>query len=376
MYPDKNETIVVAMSGGVDSSAAAAILVEQGYKVIGVTMKLWDYEEVVGNVNHESGCCSISNINDARIVCNNLKIPHHVVNLSKPFFELVVNNFVDEYLHGRTPNPCVLCNTKIKWENLLEKIEEFGARYVATGHYAKVFGDPHTGRYRLFKGKDDNKDQSYALWGVKQDSLAHTLFPLSDLTKPEARKIAERFGLRIARKSESQEICFVPDNDYRGFLLRSSHVDKHRIRKGKLVSTDGTVLGEHYGYPFYTIGQRRGVGKGLKKGFGKKLYVVDIIPSGNLVVLGEESELFSRGLKASGINMIGTENIDPDKWYNVKIRYNDTGKPAKIEKTGNDKLRIIFKEPRKAVTPGQSVVFYDGDEVIGGAFIEEAIKNV
>lgn len=361
------------MSGGVDSSAAAAILVDQGFNVTGVTMKLWDYEEVGGNVNHESGCCSISNINDARIVCDKLGIPHYVVNFSTPFSEEVVNNFVGEYMSGRTPNPCVLCNTKIKWDYLLTKIGEFGADLLATGHYANAVFDDKRNRYRLYRGADDMKDQSYALWGVKQKALAKTLFPLNDLHKDETRKIAERFGLRIARKSESQEICFVPDDDYRGFLRRNSGSQSKLIRKGKMINSDGEIIGEHFGYPFYTIGQRRGLGKGLQKGFGDKLYVVDIKPEENVVILGREDQLYSSGLIAKNLNLIGLEQIAFKTHFTIKVRYNDKGKPGNVEQIDQDRIKIIFDQPRKSITPGQSVVFYDDDEVVGGAIIEEAL---
>lgn len=361
------------MSGGVDSSAAAAILVDQGFNVTGVTMKLWDYEEVGGNVNHESGCCSISNINDARIVCDKLGIPHYVVNFSTPFSKEVVTNFVGEYMAGRTPNPCVLCNTKIKWDYLLTKIDEFGADLLATGHYANAVLDEKRNRYRLFRGKDDMKDQSYALWGVKQKALAKTLFPLSDLHKEETRKIAERFGLRIAQKSESQEICFVPDDDYRGYLKRNSGSQSKLIRKGKMINSEGEEIGEHFGYPFYTIGQRRGLGKGLQKGFGDRLYVVDIKPEENIVVLGREDQLYSSGLIAKNLNLIGLEQISDKADYTIKVRYNDKGKPGSVEQIDKDRIKIVFDQPRKSITPGQSVVFYDGDEVVGGAIIEEAL---
>jgi tRNA-specific 2-thiouridylase len=369
----KIRTVVIAMSGGVDSSAAAALLVDQGYDVIGVTMKLWDYEEVGGNVNHESGCCSISNINDARIVCNMLGIPHYVVNFSATFSESVVKNFVGEYMQGRTPNPCVLCNTRIKWDYLVDKLDEYGADALATGHYARVDYDEKRQRFRLFKGRDTQKDQSYALWGVKQKALAHTLFPLSDMLKDESRKVAERFGLRIAKKSESQEICFVPDDDYRSFLKRNAKDPVKTIQTGPLVNRAGEVLGEHYGYPFYTIGQRRGLGKGLQSGFGDKLYVIDIIPAENKVVLGSEEDLYQQGLEASALNLIGRESIVGELAVSAKIRYNDLGAPAYVSQLDEQRIRVKFPQARKAIAPGQSIVFYDGDEVLGGAIIDKAI---
>lgn len=371
---NSTKNIVIAMSGGVDSTSAAALLVDQGHNVIGVTMKLWDYEEVGGNINHESGCCSISNINDARIVCDKLGIPHYVVNFSESFSNSVVNNFVDEYMSGRTPNPCVLCNTKIKWEYLLTKINEFNADYIATGHYANSVYDDNLNRYRLYTGKDQNKDQSYALWGIKQKALAKSIFPLGQYEKKDTRKIAERFGLRIARKSESQEICFVPDNDYRGFLKRNAGDLIDRIQKGPMVDVEGELIGEHYGYPFYTIGQRRGLGKGLEKGFGKKLYVVDIQPDSNTVVLGEAEYLKSSGLLGKDLNLIPFDRLEEKKHYRVKIRYNDPGEMAVVEQINDGTVKILFDEPRNSVTPGQSVVFYDGDEVMGGAIIEEGIR--
>ncbi len=363
------KTVVVAMSGGVDSSVAAALLNDQGYKVIGITMKLWDFEQVGGNVNHESGCCSLSSFNDARLVCAALGVPHYVLNFSREFHEGVVEDFIDEYLAGRTPNPCVQCNIKIKWKTLVEKAEQLGADYIATGHYARVLFNSETGRYELWRGVDNRKDQSYALWGIRQQSLAKTLFPLGELTKPQVRKLARKYGLNTAEKAESQEICFIPDNNYHRLLKQVNPELEQKITGGELVDTEGNRLGTHMGYPFYTIGQRKGLGGG----FEQPMYVVDIDSRNNRVIVGTADELRHKEFTVEQVNLISQENLTGSTHVSIKIRYNDDGHPGMIIPQDGQQLRIVFDEPQKSITPGQSAVFFDGERVLGGGIIKERL---
>ncbi len=364
---DSNRTVVIGMSGGVDSSVAALLLHEQGYNCIGVTMKLWDYELVGGNLNHESGCCSLDSINDARMVCAKIGIPHYTLNFSRQFHQDVVDDFIFEYMAGRTPNPCVQCNLKIKWQTLIEKALELGADYIATGHYARVVFADHLQRYQLYRGKDQNKDQSYALWGIRQNSLDRTLFPLAELTKPEVREIARQFGLRTAEKSESMEICFVADNDYHRFLRQVVPSLNERIGPGELIDSERNVLGRHEGYPFYTIGQRKGLGGG----FARPMYVLDTDPLLNRVIIGGEEELFSDSMLVKNVNFVSIGGL-PDEGLacTVKIRYKDSGHDALIFAEDDGQIRVEFDQPAKAVTPGQSAVFYARDLVLAGGIIQ------
>ena len=367
---EHKKTVVVAMSGGVDSSVAALLLQQQGYQVIGITMKLWDYEIVGGNINHESGCCSLDSINDARMVCAKLGIPHYVVNFSKEFHETVVENFISEYLKGHTPNPCVLCNTKIKWDLFIERALELGAEYIATGHYARIRYNQQTGRYELWRGVDHSKDQSYALWGIKQSALKRTIFPLGELKKSEVRRIAAEHGLRTANKSESQEICFVPDNDYRRLLKELRPAEIEKLKGGPLVTLNGKVVGQHNGYPFYTVGQRRGLGGG----FAQPMYVVTTDPEKNKVVIGTKDQLLAKEFTVHSVNLISLPRMNEAVRAIIKIRYNDSGKPGTVYPEGENRLRVIFDEPQRAITPGQSMVFYRGDQVLGGGIIEKVIE--
>ena len=357
------------MSGGVDSSVAAALLVRQGYNVIGVTLKLWEYQDLGGNINMENSCCSVESINDARSVCQDLDIPHYVLDFKQQFRTKVVDNFISEYLKGRTPNPCIECNSRIKWDLLLNKTKQFGAEFLATGHYARVEFNQDFKRFVLKRGRYVKKDQSYALWGLTQKSLARTLMPIGDLTKAEVRQIAETLDLKTADKEESQDICFIPDNNYRRLL--KEHINKNGngfFEQGDIVTTEGDVVGRHEGYHNFTIGQRKGLGIAL----GKPVYVVDILPESNKVIVGEKNKLLCKGLVADQVNWIAMEKLTEPGLFFVKIRYNDTGSFGTLSYDSDENISIEFIEPQFAVTPGQSVVFYQDDNVIGGGIIKHS----
>ncbi len=360
--------VLMAMSGGIDSSIAALLLHEQDYEVIGITMKTWDYSSSGGS-KKETGCCSLDSINDARMLAVSSGFPHYVLDLREEFGESIINNFVEEYLAGRTPNPCVLCNTYIKWDALLKRADQLKCDYIATGHYAKIRHE--NGRYILSKGVDDTKDQSYVLWGLTQESLKRTLFPLSHLTKKEVRKIAmERGFADLANKSESYEICFIPDNDYRGFLKRRVADMDERAGEGDFVLTNGTVIGKHKGYPYYTIGQR----KGLEIAVGEPLYVTSINSETNTVVLGSAEEVKGQKMMVKKINLIKYDRVPENFLASTRIRHKDPGKPSTVNQTETDSVEVFFHDKVSAIAPGQSAVFYEGDDVVGGGIIEKEIE--
>ncbi|GAV24297.1 UDP-N-acetylmuramate--L-alanine ligase [Carboxydothermus islandicus] len=357
--------VLVAMSGGVDSSVTAALLLEQGYEVVGVTMQIWDPKiEVVGE--EYVGCCSIYAVNDARRVADRLGIPYYVLNFRELFERKVIDYFTEEYLRGRTPNPCIACNRYIKFDALLKKALSLGMDYMATGHYARVVYKKDIGKYGLFRGVDRKKDQTYVLYNLTQEMLKRLLLPLGEYTKEQVRELARKYNLVTADKPESQEICFVPDNDYRKFLKERRGED---IKPGNFVDVNGRVLGQHQGYPYYTIGQRKGLGLAL----GKPYYVVDIRPETNEVVVGEAAEIFSPGLVASDLNFLWFDEIPERFEAQAQIRYNAKPQPAVVERIGENQVRVTFNEPQRAITPGQAVVFYRGDELLGGGTIEKRL---
>jgi tRNA-specific 2-thiouridylase len=363
----KGITVVVAMSGGVDSSVAAALLLEQGYNVIGVTMKTYEFDEVGGNVENETSCCGLGAINDARWVASQLGIPHYVVDFRKSFGSAVIDNFVEEYLHGRTPNPCIICNREIKWGELLRKAEALGAQYIATGHYARLRFDEVQERYVISVARDLRKDQSYALWALSQHALSKTMFPLGNLTKPETRRIAEQYGLRTASKQESYEICFVADNNYERFLRERAPQVVNAIPEGEIL-WEGRVVGKHRGYPFYTIGQRKGIGA-----YGEPVYVTRIESATNTIEIGRASELLHRGLIAREVNLVGVRQLSSPLRVTAKVRYKDDATPATLFPEGERSFRLQFDEPKRAITPGQSVVAYQGEDLVAGGVIETVL---
>lgn len=357
----KNKKVVVGMSGGVDSSVAALLLKEQGYDVVGVTMQIWQDEDAC-SIEENGGCCGLSAVDDARKVAEKLDIPYYVMNFKKEFKENVMDYFVEEYLRGHTPNPCIACNRYVKWESLLKRSLEIGADYIATGHYARIEQLPN-GRYAIRNSVTAAKDQTYALYNLTQHQLSHTLMPVGSYTKEEIRKIAEEAGLPIAKKPDSQEICFVPDNDYAGFIEREA--GKRVPGAGNFVTKDGTVLGQHKGITHYTIGQR----KGLNLAMGHPVFVTEIRPETDEVVIGEHEDVFSKELDCDRLNFMAIENLDKPRKVLAKIRYAHKGTMCTIEKTGEDTVHCTFEEPVRAVTKGQAVVFYDGEFVLGGGTI-------
>lgn len=365
----KKGRVLVAMSGGIDSSVAAVLLYEQGYEVVGMTMKTWDYASSGGS-KKETGCCSLDSIHDARNIAVELGFPHMILDIREEFGDYVLNHFTAEYLSGRTPNPCILCNTHIKWDALLRRADKLNCDYIATGHYAKVRQEGD--RYIISKGKDLNKDQSYALWGVSQTNLSRTLLPLGDLTKPAIRALAQERGFKdLLSKPESYELCFVPDNDYRGFLKRRVEGLEKQVEGGEFVLQDGTVVGYHAGYPFYTVGQRKGLGVTL----GYPVYVTEIQAAKNRVVLGTFDELARDGMYVHKLNMVKYADLQGQKLATTtKVRYNDQGTPAVIEQEG-DMMKVFLGKGVHAIAPGQAAVFYEEDDVIGGGWIKASFQQ-
>jgi len=359
----KKGKVLVAMSGGIDSSVTALLLHEEGYEVIGVTMKTWDYASAGGS-RKTTGCCSLDDINDARILSVNYGFHHMIIDIREEFGDYIIDNFVDEYVAGRTPNPCVLCNTHIKWDALLRRADQLNCEFIATGHYANVREE--NGRYVVSKGKDESKDQSYVLWGLSQKALARTIFPLGKYTKKEIRQMAlDRGHQELAKKAESYEICFVPDNDYRGFLKRRVDGLEEKVKGGDFIDMQGNVLGKHEGYPFYTIGQRKGLGIAM----GEPRYVIRINPSDNTVVLGEKDDLKRQQMTVRKPNLVKYDHLPEDMEILTKVRYKDKGTMSHLSINANGEIDVEFMDSVKGVAPGQSAVFYEGSDLLGGGFI-------
>ncbi len=358
--------VVVGMSGGVDSSVAAWLLKEQGYDVIGVTMQIWQDEDAC-SVEENGGCCGLSAVEDARRVAAVLDIPYYVMNFKDEFRNQVIDYFNAEYLNGRTPNPCIACNRYVKWEALLNRSLSIGAEYIATGHYARI-EQLENGRYALRRASVPGKDQTYALYNLTQEQLKRTLMPDGDYSKEQIRRFAAELGLQVADKPDSQDICFVPDGDYASFIEKTTG---KKIPGGNFVTPEGKILGRHRGIIHYTVGQRKGLGLAL----GYPAFVLEIRPETNEVVIGTYEESLTRVLKADQLNFMAVSDLKEPRRVFAKIRYNHKGAWCTVEKTGEDEITCVFEEPIRAVTPGQAVVLYDGEYVLGGGTIQRQFQE-
>jgi len=356
-----NKTVMVAMSGGVDSSVALIKIIESGYKAIGVTMKLWDYGNVGGN-DDDNSCCGIDEINGAKLVCNQLGVPHYTIDFQNVFKEKVIDDFANEYLNGRTPNPCVRCNSYVKWDAFIEQANQLGADYIATGHYAII--DSYNNKPAIKQGIDPLKDQAYVLWGIPKSSIERTLFPLGEFTKTQVREIAREYNLETAENPESMEICFVADNNYNRFLNKYIPEKMNSIGSGNILDEEHNVIGEHKGYTNYTVGQRKGIGLS----YPNPRYVKSIDVETNTITISRKNQLYKESCYVSNINWLIDIPELPLK-IQAQIRYNS----KKIKSTislKDDQFKVEFIEPQLAVTPGQSIVFYIDDILIGGGVIE------
>ena len=365
------KAIAVAMSGGVDSSTVAAMLRAEGHNVIGLTMQLWNQRRLAGHEGMPESvkgrCCSLDDVYDARRVAEHIGIPYYVVNHEERFERDVVRPFVEEYLSGRTPIPCSLCNNHLKFDQLLIVAQQIGAEQVATGHYARVAYDEARRRWLLKRPADQSKDQTYFLFGLTQEQLSRTLFPLGDMTKPQVRELARKQGLALAEKPDSQEICFVPGGDYKRFIdaYLADRGESLPDTAGELVTTSGEVIGEHGGIHNFTVGQRKGLGVAT----GSPLYVIQISGADKQVIVGGDEHLYSRTLRARRLNLISVDGLREPMRVSVKIRHRHEPAPGMIEKVGEDEVTVTFDQPQRAITPGQAAVFYDDDIVVGGAWI-------
>ena len=352
----------MAMSGGIDSTMASLLLHEEGYEVIGLTMKTWDYESSGGS-KKETGCCSLDSINDARQLAVDCGFPHTILDIRDEFKGFIIDNFVEEYMAGRTPNPCVLCNTHIKWEALLKRADMLNCEFIATGHHAQV--REAEGRFVVSKGLDDSKDQSYVLWGVTQECLKRTIFPMGEYHKKDIKQMALDRGYKaLAEKNESYDICFIPDNDYRGFLKRRVEGLEEKVKGGNFITISGEVVGTHDGYPFYTIGQRK-IGISLGK---NPTFVIGINPEDNTVTVGTKEDLQKQEMHIRNVNYLKYDKIEDGKEYVVKVRYKHKGEMATITNEGEN-LKVLFHKKVEGIAPGQSAAIYEGDDLIAGGFI-------